>query len=148
MRAWSGCAFRLAVCIAVAGCGAPPPPPATLVVGHAADSLGLDPARVSDSESAEITEQIFDHLVRYQHDSTEIEPALATSWDVSSDGRTWTFQLRSGVHFHDGTPFDADAVVFSFERQWRSHHPYYSPDFTYWDIDLPQHPVSVDRSTS
>ena len=123
----------LALCAGVGACSAPPAAPQSLIVGHAADSLGLDPARVTDSESAEITEQIFDHLVRYRHDSTEVEPSLATAWDVSSDGRIWTFHLRRGVSFHDGTPFDADAVVFSFDRQRDPHHPFHQADFSYWD---------------
>jgi peptide/nickel transport system substrate-binding protein len=109
------------------------PSEVTVRVGRGADLIGLDPARITDAESAEVTEQIFEHLVRYREDSTEIEPALAVRWDVSEDGRTWTFHLRPNVSFHDGTPLDADAVVFSFERQRDPEHPYHHPDFTYWD---------------
>src|SRR5262245_53165662 len=76
-----------------------------VLVGRANDAIALDPARITDSESAEVTEQIFDHLVRYKHDSAEIEPSLAESWE-SADGRVWTFHLRKNVRFHDGTPFD------------------------------------------
>jgi ABC-type transport system substrate-binding protein len=47
----------------------------------------------------------------------QIEPQLATEWSTSADGRTWTFKLRRGVSFHDGTPVNADAVVFHIERQ-------------------------------
>jgi peptide/nickel transport system substrate-binding protein len=120
--------------LAIAAC-APPrrEVDATVLVGRASDALGLDPARVTDAESAEVTEQIFDHLVRYRQNSTEIEPALALAWDVSADGKVWTFHLRSGVRFHDGTPFDADAVVFSLDRQRDPHHPFHQSDFTYWD---------------
>ena len=106
---------------------------APVLVGRGADAIALDPARVTDAESSEVTEQIFDHLVRYKPDSPEIEPSLAESWDESPDGRTWTFHLRKNVRFHDGTPFDADAVVFSFDRQRDPHHPYHQPDFTYWE---------------
>jgi peptide/nickel transport system substrate-binding protein len=105
----------------------------TIMVGRASDALGLDPARITDGDSAEVTEQIFDHLVRYRRNSTEIEPALALSWEVSPEGKVWTFHLRSGVRFHDGTPFDADAVVFSLERQRDPHHPYHLSDFNYWE---------------
>lgn len=124
-----------AVVVVLSACAphAPTGPRGTLVVGRGNDVLGLDPARVSDSESAEVCEQIFDHLVRYRRDSMEIEPALATSWDTSPDGQVWTFHLRDKVRFHDGTPFDADAVVFSFERQRDSAHPHHQADFTYWD---------------
>jgi peptide/nickel transport system substrate-binding protein len=117
----------------LAGCSAPPAPPATIIVGHASDALSLDPARVTDSESAEVTEQVFDHLVRYRQNSTEVEPSLATAWDVSADGRVWTFHLRRGVYFHDGTPFDADAVVFSLDRQRDPRHPFHQSDFNYWE---------------
>jgi peptide/nickel transport system substrate-binding protein len=103
-----------------------------VLVGRANDAIALDPARITDSESAEVTEQIFDHLVRYKQDSSEIEPSLAESWE-SADGRVWTFHLRKNVRFHDGTPFDADSVVFSFDRQRDPHHPFHQEDFTYWE---------------
>ena len=104
----------------------------TLLVGRPADVIGLDPARRSDNESIEVTEQVFEHLVRFKRDSNEIEPDLATHWEVADSGRQWTFHLRDGVRFHDGTALDADAVVFSFERQMREDHPYFSPDYSYW----------------
>ena len=119
--AWLGCAPQK------------PVNDAPVLVGRGADAIALDPARVTDAESSEVTEQIFDHLVRYKPDSPEIEPSLAESWEQSPDGRTWTFHLRKGVRFHDGTPFDANAVVFSFDRQRDPHHPYHQPDFTYWE---------------
>ena len=59
---------------------------------------------------------IYDTLVQYRENTTELEPALAESWTRSADGLTWTFYLRQGVQFHDGTPFNADAVVFSLTR--------------------------------
>jgi peptide/nickel transport system substrate-binding protein len=122
------------VAIAVAGCAPDKPVSDTLVlVGRASDALALDPARVTDSESSEVTEQIFDHLVRYRQESAELEPSLAESWEASADGRVWTFHLRKNVRFHDGTPFDAAAVVFSFDRQRDPHHPFHQDDFTYWE---------------
>ncbi|HEY1585226.1 MAG TPA: ABC transporter substrate-binding protein, partial [Polyangia bacterium] len=123
----------LAVLVLPAGCA--PERPAndsTVLVGRGADAIALDPARITDSDSSEVTEQIFEHLVRYKQDSPEIEPSLAESWE-SPDGRVWTFHLRKNVRFHDGTPFDADAVVFSFDRQRDPHHPYHQEDFTYWE---------------
>lgn len=88
-----------------------------LVIGQANAVLGLDPAAVVDNESIDVAEQIFEHLVRYAPSSMDIQPALATRWEKQADGRTWRFFLRKDVKFHDGTPFDADAVVFSFSRQ-------------------------------
>src|SRR6185503_9504035 len=56
----------------------------------------------------------------------ELIPGLATSWSVASDNLTWTFKLRPGVKFTDGTPFNADAVVFAFDRILNKDFPYYS----------------------
>ena len=104
----------------------------TLIVGKPGDAIGLDPARVTDDESVEVCEQIFEHLVRYRPQSTDIEPSLAVAWEVDPHGTVWTFHLRPGVRFHDGTPMDADAVVFSLERQRDPFHPFHHPDFAYW----------------
>jgi peptide/nickel transport system substrate-binding protein len=104
----------------------------TLIVGKAGDAIGLDPARVNDDESVEICEQLFEHLVRYAPSSTEVQPELALSWEVDAHGTVWTFHLRPGVLFHDGTPFNAAAVVFSFDRQRNPFHPQHDPDFAYW----------------
>ena len=111
--------------------------PGTLVVGRPRDAQSLDPARVSDNESVEVCEQIYDTLLTYNPTTRRIEPGLAKSWDMSTDGRQWTFYLRDGVRFHDGAPLDADAVVFSFERQRDPGHPFHVPDrtsldFVYW----------------
>ena len=59
---------------------------------------------------------MYDGLVRYKDGTLEVEPALAESWDISVDGTVYTFNLRSGVTFHDGTAVDADAVKFNFDR--------------------------------
>lgn len=88
-----------------------------LTYAQGSDPRGLDPAYVDDGESAKIIVNVYEGLVRYKADSTEIEPCLATDWDVSEDGKVYNFKLRQGVKFHDGTPFNADAVVFSIERQ-------------------------------
>jgi peptide/nickel transport system substrate-binding protein len=106
--------FALAVAMAGAGMAAPAK---ILVYARGADCRGLDPAYVDDGESAKVIVNIYDNLVKYKTGSTEIEPALATSWTVSRDSKVWTFKLRKGVKFHDGTPFNAAAVKFSVERQ-------------------------------
>ncbi|MGN6109353.1 MAG: ABC transporter substrate-binding protein [Kofleriaceae bacterium] len=108
--------------------------PHALVVAQAADVLALDPVRVTDSESIEVGELLFEGLVRWKPGTTDLEPGLATSWQASPDGRVWTFQLREGVVFHDGTPLDAAAVAFSFERLLEPTHPSYlaGEDAAYW----------------
>ncbi len=88
-----------------------------LVYAKGSDPRGLDPAYVDDGESAKIMVNIYDTLVRYKPGSTDVQPALATSWTQSKDGLVWNFKLRQGVKFHDGTPFNAEAVKFSIERQ-------------------------------
>ncbi len=118
----------------VAACDSQPAGPSLVVrVGRSTDAITLDPARAGENDSSEVVEQIFDTLVRYKPDSTEVEPSLAVRWETSELGRAWTFHLRPNVRFHDGTPVDADAVVFSFERQRDLDHPYHRPDFTYWE---------------
>ncbi len=97
--------------------------PGVLVVAEAADVIALDPILVVDSESVQVGELIYEGLVGWRPGTTDIEPKLAESWEVSADGRTWTFHLRDHVAFHDGSPFDARAVVFSIERLLDPAHP-------------------------
>ncbi len=105
--------------------------PNTLIIGRPTDAISLDPARPTDNESVEVLDQVYDKLLRYRPGSNTIEPSLATSWKVHDMGRSWVFELRRGVTFHDGTPFNADAVVFSFERQRDPFHPFHRK-FVYW----------------
>ena len=65
--------------------------------------------------SFEVLENVFDTLVEPDAD-LEMRPALAESWDVSPDQLTWTFHLRRGVTFHDGSPLTADDVVYTYRR--------------------------------
>ena len=88
----------------------------TLVFASSADPVVLDGALVSDGESLRAIDQMFEGLVTLSLGGTEIEPALAESWEASDDGLAWTFQLREGVTFHDGEPFNAEAVCFNFDR--------------------------------
>jgi len=110
----------LVLAMVSAGCGSKSDKPAggkTFVFAQGSDPRGLDPAYVDDGESANPIINIYDGLVRYKPGSTDIEPALATQWTSSADGLEWTFKLRQNVKFHDGTPFNADAVVYSVSRQ-------------------------------
>lgn len=96
---------------------------ATFIFGSQGEPVDLDPAIITDGISSRITRQIYEGLVKYRGATTEIAPALAEKWSVAKDGTEWTFTLRKNVKFHDGTPFDAAAVVWNFER-WRfSSHP-------------------------
>ena len=86
-----------------------------LVVGIVGEPVTLDPHRATDLVSAAIVVNVCEPLVRYSADGTRAEPALATTW-ATRDARRWTFTLREGVRFHDGAPFDADAVLANLER--------------------------------
>jgi peptide/nickel transport system substrate-binding protein/oligopeptide transport system substrate-binding protein len=79
------------------------------------DPRSLDPAKSTDVPTGRAVAYVFDGLVRFTPDA-RTEPGLAHRWDVSPDGRVYTFHLRPGVKFHDGTPFVARHVVRSFER--------------------------------
>ena len=79
----------------------------------------LDPAAALDGAGPLIARQVFDTLVAYREGSTDIEPSLATRWSVSRDGLVWSFVLRDGVRFHDGSPLTAADAAASFERQFK-----------------------------
>ena len=87
-----------------------------LIYGRGGDADQLDPIHTDVGETVKVIVNIFDTLVNYHDETLEIVPSLATEWESSEDGLTWTFKLRKGVKFHDGTDFNADAVVFSFQR--------------------------------
>ncbi len=100
-------------------------PPGVLVVGQIAEPKSLDPHAVTAVNDFRILVNIYDGLVRYKDGTLEVEPSLATDWDISEDGTTYTFSLRDGVTFHDGTSFDAEAVKFNFDRMLREDHPFH-----------------------
>ena len=119
----------LAVLVVLLGLGLVPVPataqPAgTLVVGLVAEPVNLDPAQVTDLNSNRVGRRIVETLVTFPDESTQVVPGLAESWTVSKDGLRYTFKLRRNVTFHDGTPFDAEAVKFSIERQINPEHPF------------------------
>jgi peptide/nickel transport system substrate-binding protein len=87
--------------------------------GRGADSVSLDPINEADTESSKVCRQIFDTLLDFAPESTDVIPSLATEIPKpEKGGLQYTVKLRDGVKFHDGTEFNADAVVFNFER-WR-----------------------------
>ncbi|MGH7343541.1 MAG: ABC transporter substrate-binding protein, partial [Candidatus Rokuibacteriota bacterium] len=77
----------------------------------------LEPGAALEGASPLIARQVFDTLVAWREGSTEIESALATRWHASRDGLVWSFTLREGVKFHDGSPLTGLEVAASFERQ-------------------------------
>lgn len=91
-----------------------------LVLAYASEPVVLDGARTRDVSASRVASQIFETLVRHEPGTTNIVPWLARSWETSSDGRTWTFRLRSGVRFHDGTVFEAAAVCANFDRWYNA----------------------------
>jgi len=118
----------LAVVALLLGVGALAPvaaqPAGTLVVGLVAEPVNLDPAQVTDLNSNRVGRRIVETLVTFPDESTQVVPGLAESWAISKDGLKYTFKLRKGVSFHDGTPLNAEAVKFSIERQIIPEHPF------------------------
>lgn len=115
---------------------APSAPPAIkeggkLVVAIPGDISRTDPAMIDDSNSSYVTQNVMEGLVTLAPGSTsKVVPALATEWELSADGLTYTFTLREGVKFHDGTDFNADAVKYNYER-WKNF-PTELQDYTYY----------------
>jgi dipeptide transport system substrate-binding protein len=90
----------------------------------------FNPQLTSNATTSIVTGQIYDQLVSVKAGGSELEPSLAESWSISEDGKTYTFKLRSGVKwqpnktFKPSREFNADDVVFSFERMMKADHPY------------------------
>src|SRR5580693_7647834 len=85
-----------------------------LTIGERAEPKTLNPVTSTDAISREVIGRLMGDLIEINRASQLTEPALAKSWKISADGRTFTLQLRKGIRFSDGHPFDADDVVFSF----------------------------------
>lgn len=96
----------------------------TLIYGRAYDAISLDPPNQWDGSSSGVINNVYENLVQFSEGSSSIEAVLAESWRISADLLEYAFELRKNVYFHDGTRFDADGVVFNFERQMKKDHPY------------------------
>jgi peptide/nickel transport system substrate-binding protein len=124
----------------------------TLIVGRGGDSVFLTGANASDGESWRVSQEIHEPLVKLEGTSTKIVPALAESWE-SPDATTWTFHLRKGVKFHDGTEFNADAVVFNFDlwskpdNEWRFGRTFEYYDTVFGSTNLVSSYKAVDKNT-
>jgi peptide/nickel transport system substrate-binding protein len=107
----------------------------TWVFGVVGPPLTLDAILVQDGESYRIDQEIYETLIKLKPGTaSDLEPSLAKSWDVSPDGLTYTFHLQTGVSFTDGTPFNADAAIYNFNRWKNLPEPLRSAD--YFDITV------------
>ena len=110
-----------------------PPEEAAFIFAQRADATTLDPSDSYDQQSIRVCRQLYNGLVRFKPGETSVEPDLATDWTTSDDGLVWAFNLRQDVKFHDGTPFNAEAVVYNVMRQFDPEHPEHTGTFEYWD---------------
>ena len=128
----------------------------TLVYCSEASPAGFDPSQYTSGTDFDASaETVFNRLTQFKRGGSEVEPGLATSWDVSKDGLSYTFHLRQGVKFHStdyfkpSREFNADDVVFTFQRlldpqsPFRQAYPSESPYFT--DMGLNTTIKSVDK---
>ena len=104
----------------------------TIVWAIQSDPALLDPSLVSDGPSLQVTDQIFESLVGFKLGGTSVVPELATSWKASKGGLAWTFSLRKGVKFQDGTPFNARAVCVNFNRWYNFPGPLQNASLSYY----------------
>jgi peptide/nickel transport system substrate-binding protein len=99
----------------------------TLVIGLEAEPGTLDNSVGTGYHTSIVQRMLYESLVAYDLTSTAdvlpIKPVLAESWQISPDGKVYTFKLRQGVKFHDGTPFDAESVKYNFDRASDPKHP-------------------------
>ncbi len=112
----------------------------TLVYCSEGSPEGFDPALYTAGTTFDASAHpVYNRLVEFVTGTTEVEPGLAESWEASEDGLEYTFHLRKGVKFHSSdtfTPtrdFNADDVIFSFERQWKEDNPYYKVSGGTWE---------------
>jgi ABC-type transport system substrate-binding protein len=108
-------ALAASLSLALSGGSAAPGPPVLRYV-EGTDPTPMDPAFVTDTPTWSLLHLLYDNLVAFGGPDLKVVPDLATGWKTGADKRTWTFTLRRGVQFTDGTPVNAQAVVYSLQR--------------------------------
>jgi peptide/nickel transport system substrate-binding protein len=108
----------------------------TLTFGAAGAPKLFDPFYATDGETFRVTRQMFDGLLTIKPGTAEVVPNLASELPTSPDGKAWTFKLRTGVKFHDGTPFNADAVCKNFERMFDQNADAQKGPAEYWSYTM------------
>ena len=106
--------------------------PNTVVWAVGQGPATLDAARLAADADVQIAAQVYDRLVRLRPGTADLAPGIAADWDADTEGRTFTFKLRDGLRFHDGTPLDASAVVWNVERWMNPSHPAHQGEFQAW----------------
>ena len=125
------CKFVVAALIGASMLAAGAASAKTLVYCSEGSPENFNPQINTTGTSFDAARPVYNQLVEFEPGSTTVVPGLAESWSVSDDGKTVTFNLRKGVKLHSSksfTPsrdFNADDVLFSFNRQWKADHPYH-----------------------
>jgi peptide/nickel transport system substrate-binding protein len=124
------CAGPLALGVVLSACGNAPAGGPALSMARAGDAVVLDPSHATDGLSLDTTSEVMQNLVTFRPGSFDVVGDAAARWSSSADGKVWTFELRPHLVFADGTPLDAQAVKFNFDR-WRLRADPAHGDFAY-----------------
>ena len=126
---WIGVALlaagTLVVGLVAGGFGIAPARTDVLVVGLDSEPRSLDPHATTRASDFRVLVNVYEGLVRYRQGTLTPEPGLARHWTISADATEYVFELRPGIRFHDGTPCDAAAIKFNFDRMLDDAHPYH-----------------------
>jgi dipeptide transport system substrate-binding protein len=147
--------LRLGSMLALFALHAPSIAAKTLVFCSEGSPENFYPSMTTTTTSWDATRLLYNRLVEFERGSTTIVPGLAEKWDIAPDGHTYTFTLRKGVKFHTtrsykpSRDFNADDVIWSFERQWKESHPYYkvtsSNHVLFNDMGLPKLLTAIEK---